>query len=587
VPHAIQSAIQIRRRETSAHTHAPPSPPPRHSPNPRPNRTITWTMPRPNPIPRPLAFLLALTLLIAPLRAQSDPSSADPADAHTPGRLVLVLPFENRSGNPNLQWIGESFPYTLNQRLNSSGFLTISRDDRQFALDHLGFPVDFRPTRATTIRIAQTLDADIVIIGNFTVQNGKIDVQAQVLDLAKLTLSQPLKDSTELPRLFDVENAIAWKVARQIDPHFSVAEQTFLAAAGGVRLSAFENYIRGITAAASDERIKRLQAAIADEPAYTAALLALGKAQYENRQYDDAAATLAMVPLTDRSALEANFYLGLARFNTARYADAEKAFEFVASRLPLPEVVNNQGVASSRLGHDAGALFQRAVTADPKDADYHFNLAVALLHRGDAANTLAELDTYLKLHPNDPEASEFRARVAAARITGPALRAAVETNGFEPIERIRRTYSEASFRQAAYQLDQMRAARLATLPPAQQADDYTQQGRDYLAQGLIPEAELQFQAAIAADPNSSTAHAGLAQVREQSGATGEARKEAATSIQLKPNVTAYLLLAHMDLQANQLAASASDVANALRLEPANAAAKAMAQALQSRGQSLP
>ena len=78
---------------------------------------------------------------------------------------------------------------------------------------------------------------------------------------------------------------------------------------------------------------------------------------------------------------------------------------------------------------------------------------------------------------------------------------------FAPLERIRRTYSEASFRQAAFQLDQMRAARLATLPPAEQAAQYTQLGHDYLAQGLIPEAEQEFQAAITADASSAAAHA--------------------------------------------------------------------------------
>ena len=73
--------------------------------------------------------------------------------------MVLVLPFDNHSGNPSLNWIGDSFPDTFNKRLNSAGFLTISHDDRAFAYDHLGLPVDFRPTRATTIRIAQQLDA--------------------------------------------------------------------------------------------------------------------------------------------------------------------------------------------------------------------------------------------------------------------------------------------------------------------------------------------------------------------------------------------------------------------------------------------
>ncbi len=124
-------------------------------------------------------------------------------------------------------------------------------------------------------------------------------------------------------------------------------------------------------------------------------------------------------------------------------------------------------------------------------------------------------------------------------------------------------------------------------PPAEQAAQYTQLGHDYLAQGLIPEAEQEFQAAIAADPSSATAHAGLAQVRERSGSTTDARAEAQTSLNLHPNVPAYLVLARLDLQANEMASSATNVSKALQLEPKDTAAQGMRQALQARGQSLP
>jgi tetratricopeptide (TPR) repeat protein len=505
--------------------------------------------------------------------------------------VVLVLPFDNRTGQTNLAWIGDSFPDTLNQRLTSAGFLTITRDDRQYALDHLGLPVDFRPSRATTIRIAQTLDADFVIVGSYTVSGARIAVQAQVLEVNKLRMSQPLEDSSELARLFDVENAIAWKVAREIDPHFNIAQQTFLAASSGVKLSAFENYIRGTDATSSQERIKRLQMAVQDTPDYPAALLALGKAQFAQRDYDEAAATLARISHTDRRALEAGFYIGLARFNSAKYAEAESAFAFVASRLPLPEVVNNQAVASSRQGHDAVALFQRASTADPNDADYHYNLAVALLRRGDFAGAQREVDQTLKLRPSDTEAAELKTSINAGRHITPTTAKSganiAASSDFSPLERIRRTYSEASFRQAAFQLDQMRAARMAMLPPSEQAAQYTQLGHDYLAQGLIPEAEQEFQAAIAADASSAAAHAGLAQVRERSGNATDARAQAQASLNLRPNTAAYLVLARLDLQANDTAASASNVSKALQLEPKDTAAQGMRQALQARGQSVP
>jgi tetratricopeptide (TPR) repeat protein/TolB-like protein len=531
-------------------------------------------------------LLIACSLLLpvsAPLLAQG---GAGASDKDPGGRVVLVLPFENRSGQPNLNWIGDSFPDTLNQRLGSAGFLTISRDDREFALDHLGLPADFRPTRATTIRIAQNLDADFVIVGSFNISNPtgqapRILVQAQVLEIKQMRLSPPLEDSSELPRLFDIENAIAWKVARQIEPHFSVAEQTFLSASAGVRLSAFENYIRGTDATTAQERVKRLEVAVADAPGYAAAQLALGKQQYADRDYDKAAATLARVPQTDRLSLEAGFYLGLSRFNTAKYAEAETAFAFVASRLPLPEVVNDQGVAQSRQNKDALPLFLRASNADPNDPDYHFNVAVTYYKRGDFANAGREIDLSLKLRPADTEATQLRTLINAGRSV------AAQKTGFEATTRLRRTYSEASFRQAAFQLDQVRAIRLATLPPAQQATEYTQLGQDYLAQGLLPEAEQEFQSALAAFPSSAPAHAGLAEVREQSGSDSDARAEAQNSLRLSPNPAAYVVLAKLDLKANNLNAAAADVQGALRLDPKYGPALGLQQALQAKGQSLP
>jgi len=565
------------------------SPPPHIHPPAFYNRPIVArTSPRPFRRLLPLAALAIIFLPIPTIHAQAAASPDSAADIRQPGgRLVLVLPFDNRSGQSNLGWIGDSFPYTLDQRLTSVGFLTIGRDDRQYALEHLGLPSDFRPSRATTIRIAQTLDADYVVVGSFNVENGRIQVQAQILEVNQLRMSEPLTDSAELSRLFDVENAIAWKLAQRMDPHFAVAEQTFLAAAGGVRLSSFEDYIRGTSAPTSDERLKRLNAAVTETPDYTAALLALGKEQYTARQYEAAAATLAKVPSTDRVALEAGFYGGLARFNTAKYAEAASAFAFVATRLPLPEVVNDQGVAESRQGKDAAPLFQQVIAADPNDADYHFNLAVALLGRSDIAGSTREVQVALSLHSDDPEATELLARLEATHGSTANLKTIVGADGFQPTTRIRRTWSEASFRQVAFQLDQMRAIQLATLPPAQQAEQYTQLGVGYLAQGLMPEAEQEFHSALAADPNNAAAHAGLAQVRERTGSPAEAGSEAQTSLKLKPNVDAYLVLARLDLQANQLPESATNVAAALKLEPANAAALGMKNALQSRSQSVP
>jgi tetratricopeptide (TPR) repeat protein len=128
---------------------------------------------------------------------------------------------------------------------------------------------------------------------------------------------------------------------------------------------------------------------------------------------------------------------------------------------------------------------------------------------------------------------------------------------------------------------------MAMLTPAQRVDEYLQLGRQYLTEGLLPEAETEFQSALQANPNSADAHAGLAQLREASNDPVKARDEAKTSIILKPNVAAYLVLARLDLADKQLPASADDVSHALKLDPTSADAIAFRLVLQQRGQPVP
>jgi len=528
------------------------------------------------------------------------PEKAPPAStqALAHGRLLLVLPFENHTGQASLDWIGEAFPEIFNRRLTSAGFLPISRTDRLYALDHLGLPQHFQPSRASAIRLAQTLDADYVVFGSYTTTGTTLNTTAQVLDVTDLKLDAPLNNQADLTHLLETLNTLAWQVTRQLDPTYAVVEQTFIAADSDLRLDAFENYVRGLTEGSIDERIRHLREAVRLSPHFYPAWLALGKAYFANQIFEQAASTLGHLTKDDPNALEADFYRGLSFFYTGKYMEAEDAFAFDTTRLPLPEVVNNQGVAAARRGKDGTPLFQQAITADPNDVDYHFNLAVALHRRGDIAGAVREIDLAVKLHPQDTEASAFAvtlhkeqqdpgaaAKVNASLSTQTNAPSGATTKG--PLERIKRTYNEAGFRQAAFEMEQVQTMRLSALPPAERAAALTKEGTQFFNRGLILEAEREFQAALAAEPSSAAAHAGLAQVRERSSDLDAARQEAQQSLQLKQNVTAHLVLARMDLQANQLSAAAGEVSQALHIEPANANAHGMKQALEQRGQQVP
>jgi len=535
--------------------------------------------------------------VLLPFPAQGQSAAGGGADSSEGrGRILLVLPFDNRSGQPNLEWIREAAPEILSSRFASAGFAPMSRSDRLYALDHLGLPQGFHPSRATALKLAQTLDADSIVVGSFLTDGAGIVAEAQVVDVQHLRMSQPVSARGEMKDLISIFDTLAWRLTKQMDPQFTAAEETFVAAGSGMRVDAFEQYIRGISEPDHEERLRHLNAAVRLSPEFGPAWMALGREDYGSQQYREAADAFAKAEhdepgaqsssgqnsgaggpaVQGTDALEAGFYRGLSLLFSGDYPKAEQAFAAVARILPLGEVVNNEGVAASRQGHDATALFRQAVTADPNTADYHFNLAVSLNRHGDAAGGLAELVACLKLRPVDSEAEALEDdwRGAAGNSAGEAKP--------DPLERIARSFDAVAFRQAAQMLDQVDAERLTALPPEQRAEKLAAQARVFLDRGLLLEAERLYLTALASDDRIPAVHAGLADVREKTGDKGDARKEARTSLELMPSVQAYLVMCRLDLGAGQVDEASYDVSEALKIEPGNKAAQELQQQVEAK-----
>lgn len=495
--------------------------------------------------------------------AQTAGGTGPTAGGEDRGRILLVLPFDNRTGQPSLGWVREAAPQILGSRFASAGFAPMSRADRLYALDHLGLPQGFQPSRASSLKLAQTLDADDIVVGSYVTDGAAIVAEARLVDVQHLHMGLPVTARGEMRNLISVFDSLAWKLTRQLDPKFSVAEETFVAASKGLRLDAFEQYIRGMNEPDQQERLRHLKQAVQLSPELSQAWMSLGREDYNGQQYEQAAAAFAKVGANDPDALEAGFYRGLALLFFGDYTKAEEAFGGVARILPLAEVLNNQGVAVSRRGRDGIALFRQAVSADTNSADFHFNLAVSLKRHGDSAEALAELAQCLRLRPNDSEAQGLEK----------AWKAPSSEPKTDPLERIARNFNAVAFRQAAQMLDQVAASRLAALTPRQQSQKLAGQAKDYLDRGLLLEAERLYQSAVAADGTVAAAHAGLAQVRERTGDAAAARKEARMALDLEPTADALLVLARLDWAAGHLDEAHSETAKALQLDPKNQAAQ--------------
>jgi len=481
-----------------------------------------------------------------------------------PVQILLIMPFENQSRVPGIEWIGEAFPEVVANRLSSSSLQLVGRGDRLIALDRLGFPSSAKPSRATVYQVAQELDADYVLMGDYHLVGNTLAVRAEVLDVGRLRLGAPIKESGPLESLINIQTALSWDVLRATGIPTRINKDQYLAQFPPIRLDALESYVRGVIASTSAEKIKYLKEAVRLDPTRTLTTLQLGKTYYEARDYESAMTLLGKVPPTDIYGNEAQFYFGLSALYSGQVAKAEVAFSSLAKRLPLTEVYNNLGVAAARLSdHRARTFFEKTVQIDPNEADYHFNLAVELYREGQTQAAVKELRVVMNLAPE-----------AEARSFLDSINAGTQMSRL-PLERIKRNYDESSFRQLAAEIENATEARLQKTDPPGRAAYRVERGREFLDQGLVGEAEKQFREAVIIDPTNAAAHAGLARVLESTNDAAGARNEAQGSLRLAPSAEAYLILARLDLADNNTIAAQQDVQRALALDPANAAAVAL------------
>lgn len=502
----------------------------------------------------------------------------------------MIMPFENQSKAPGLEWISEAIPEVLSQRMATGQVYVISRQDRAYAFDRAGIPSTARPSRATTFGVAEQMDADFVVLGSYDFDGTSFVATAQLLDMKKLHLAPVVRSSGPLTTLINIQTELAWQLLQQMPNRPAVTHEQFLRTSTPIRLDAFENYIRGVLSANRQQKIRYFRDAIRLNPNYTLAMLQLGKTYYDAREYETASSWLARIPKDDPIAGEANFLLGMSEFYRGSFEKSFTAFSFLATRLPLTEVYTNLGVVEGRRGRRASAVeyFTKAVNADPSDPDYRFNLAVALYKKGDNSAAARQLREELQRRPNDGEARSLlelvNRGVPAPQPTTPtpsaptSESAAPSTPAVQPrlpMERIKRNYDEASYRQLEMQIHNLTEERLSRTDRKSHSVYHADRGRELLAQNATAEAEREFRDAISTDYNNAEAHAGLAKVLEQKGESFNARSEAETSLRINPNIDAYLVLARINLKQNQLAAASDAVSRALALEPGNSAAQAL------------
>src|SRR5882672_9842631 len=370
---------------------------------------------------RNLSLLLLSGLLFACPSATHGQQSAAPSSGRSPALpqngVFLVFPFENAGASPRLEWIGEGLEELTIQKLSSAGQQVFSHEARLDQMDRAGLPANAKLSRATMLHIAQDLDADYVVFGNFTSDGTSLTVNARVLRVNPVALLPVLRETGPLDSMMNLYTRLTWRLLMAVDHNFPLNQVEFSKLQRVLYLGAFEQYIRGLLVNDDETRIRDLKEAVRLEPNWPDPAFSLGQVYFTRNDCASALPWFARVLPTNERSVEAIFATGVCNLSLNQPDRAEKIFSKLQQDLKLnmvsgaelPEILNNLALALARQGKLAAALpsLARARELDPDEDGYPFNLGLLSLQNNDFAAAAAQFREAMEREPDNAEDRAF------------------------------------------------------------------------------------------------------------------------------------------------------------------------------------
>ena len=539
-----------------------------------------------------IRWLGALAVVLGAAQPGSAQSATAPLAPPPAPPRVLVMPFENVTREGRFFWLTEASAVLLTDDLNALGATAITRLERQQAFERLQVPAAAVLTDATVIRIGQVVGAAQVVVGSLQSENGTMVVHARriALDTGRVV------DVTErgpLPELF----ATFERIARRMAP--PSAKSSADVEAQHPPVTVFEAFIKGLLAETPTTAISYLRAALAGQPSFDRARLALWDVYADQGAHALALAAVESVADDSPWVRRARFLAGLAQLNLKKYDAAFATFKALADADPSPSLLNNLGVVQLRRGGSAAAgqpvyFFNKAADADQDDEDFLFNLGYAYWLDRDAQAATYWLREAVRRNPADADAHfVLGAALAAANNATEAARerelARRLSSTYEPTKRPGGDVVPKGLERVKHDVELPRAEtlsdRLAT--DGQRSNEelatfYLERGRRLYQQENDRDAMLDLNRAIYLSPYLAEAHLLLGRIHLRGGRVRAAIDAFKIVVWSAETAEAHAALGEAYRQARDLTAARTEAARALALDPQSADAKQLLERLDGR-----
>jgi TolB-like protein/Tfp pilus assembly protein PilF len=370
-----------------------------------------------------LAFILADWFWMSPRLAEQSAAPAaavidtiqtqgpEPAEPQYPPNSIAVLPFANRSANPDDAYFVDGIHDDLLTHISKIGAIkTISRTS----------VMQYRGSSKSIPEIAAELDVATILEGGVQRAGDQVRINVQLIDARNDEhLWAEIYDRQLLAaNIFAIQSEIAEAIAEALRMTLSPREQQRIRSVPTESLAAYEAYLIGKqrlakrTTQSLAEAEEYFRQAVELDPEYALAWVGLADTHIlqvwysglpERENFDKAKAAIDMALELDRGLGEAYATLGLLKGGMKDLEGAEQAFK---QALELsPNYAPGHQWFSNLLGglgrwEERRVRMETAVRLDPMSTVIRYAYAVSLREVGRFEEALEQLEIALEIDPN-------------------------------------------------------------------------------------------------------------------------------------------------------------------------------------------
>jgi adenylate cyclase len=332
--------------------------------------------------------------------------------ARAPPNSIAVLPFDNVSGDPANDYLGNGMAEELANRLARIPGLQVASRTSTFALKGKGLNVR---------EIADRLGVAYIVEGSVQRELGLVRIKAALVERASDRRRWSNTYERSAGSIFQIESDIGTQVITALELVLGISSSEAAVPKQQATDVTHDLYLKGLASLRQPKSVRSLttaegffKRALDEEPGFGRAQARLCETRVELYQLErkpeyvaTAEEACLRAQALDSTAQEVYEAVGKLRIATGQPAEAEAAYRRALALVPQsPDVLIGLATALAAVGKPdaAEATLRRAIAAQPSYWLAHLQLGNFYFRSGRAREAIAPYERATELGPDDPNA---------------------------------------------------------------------------------------------------------------------------------------------------------------------------------------